>query len=251
MNRMIIGIMVYVSLLFCACEVANVSDKVHTEYDGVGLSQEVQNIGTMNEMLNIIELQGGKFSDKDLLDALSTKQIKYGAIYYVDDSDTEACVWRNVGEKDGYKTPGNMLADDGGVLLASHKLDVTYNYWFEGHIAHYLAERGYDSWYSTHCWSYDAATNVFATVVNGKEKVYEAEVLYFDGKAMILKGKIGGMDVGTEQYDNLYLFELTGKHDSFFERRTSGEEYYNIWDTYCKANGVENEFNSFFFTNTH
>ena len=240
-----------VTMFFVLLMSCGVPDKNHVAYDGVVLPERQLSRDIMNDMLNLIEQQDGKFSDKDLLDALSTKQIKYGAIYYVDDSDTEACVWRNVGEKDGYKTPGNMLADDGGVLLASHKLAVTYNYWFEGHIAHYLAQQGYDGWYSTHRWSYNADTNVFATVVNGKEKVYEAEVMYFDENTLILKGKIGGMDVGTEQYDNLYLFELTDKHDSFFERRTSGEEYYNIWDTYCKANGVENEFNILFFTNTH
>ena len=240
-----------VTMFFVLLMSCGVPDKNHVAYDGVVLPERQLSRDIMNDMLNLIEQQDGRFSDKDLLDALSTKQIKYGAIYYVDDSDTEACVWRNVGEKDGYKTPGNMLADDGGVVLASHKLDVTYNDWFEGHIAHYLAQQGYDGWYSTHRWSYNAATNVFATVVNGKEEIYEAEVMYFDENTLILKGKIGGMDVGTEQYDNLYLFELTGKHDSFFERRTSGEEYYNIWDTYCKANGVENEFNILFFTNTH
>ena len=71
----------------------------------------------MNKMLNLIEQQGGKFSDKDLLDALAIKQIKYGALNYVDDFDAESCVGRNVGERDGYKTPGNMLADGGGVFV--------------------------------------------------------------------------------------------------------------------------------------
>lgn len=71
----------------------------------------------MNKMLNLIEQQVGKFGDKDILDALSIKQIKYGALYYVDDFDAESCVGRNVGERDGYKTPGNMLADGGGVFI--------------------------------------------------------------------------------------------------------------------------------------
>ena len=237
-------------LLFAACE-KEIPDKTYTEYDGVVLPERQLSRDIMNDMLNLIEQQDGRFSDKDLLDALSTKQIRSSALYFVYDVGEESETWLNANERPGYVPKGNMLADDGGVLLASHKLDVTYNYWFEGHIAHYLAQQGYDGWYSTHRWSYNADTNVFATVVNGKEKVYEAEVMYFDENTLILKGKIGGMDVGVEQYDNLYLFELTDKHDSFFERRTSGEEYYNIWDTYCKANGVENEFNILFFTNTH
>ena len=202
----------------------------------------------MDNVLNLIESQAGKFSDKDLLGALSTKQIKYGALYFVYDVGGKSESWLNANELIGYVPVGNMLADDGGVLLFSRKMDVTYNYWFEGHIAHYLAEQGYDGWYSTQRWSYDADTNVFATAVNGKEEIYEAEVMYFDENTLILKGKICGGDVGTEQYDNLYLFELTGNHDSFFERRTSGEEYYNIWDTHCEAEGVENEFNLSYFT---
>ena len=72
--------------------------------------------------------------------------------------------------------------------------------------------------------------------------------MYFDENTLILKGKIGGMEVGVEQYDNLYLFELTDKHDSFFERRTSGEEYYHVWDTHCKTEGIENEFDLDYFT---
>lgn len=231
-------------LLFAACE-KEIPDKTYTEYDGVVLPERQLSRDIMNDMLNLIEQQDGRFSDKDLLDALSTKQIKYGAIYCVDDSDTEARVWRNVGEKDGYKTPGNMLADDGGVLLASHKLDVTYNYWFEGHIAHYLAQQGYDGWYSTHRWSYNADTNVFATVVNGKEEIYEAEVMYFDEHTLILKGTIVGMTISWRVYDNhLYLFELTGKHESFFERRTSREEYFGIWQAHCEEEGIWNEFGS-------
>ena len=237
-------------LLFTACEKEN-PDKIYTEYDGVVLPERQSSRDIMNDMLNLIEQQDGRFSDKDLLDALSTKQIRSSALYFVYDVGGESESWQNAHEMPGYVPKGNMLADDGGVLLASQKLGVTDNYWYEGHIAHYLAQQGYDGWYSTHRWSYNADTNVFATVVNGKEKVYEAEVMYFDENTLILKGKIGGVEVGVEQYDNLYLFELTDKHDSFFERRTSGEEYYNIWDTYCKANGVENEFDLQLFTNTY
>ncbi|MBQ5670056.1 MAG: hypothetical protein IIV29_05125 [Tidjanibacter sp.] len=238
-------------LLFTACE-KEIPDKTYTEYDGVALPQVEWSRAIMNKMLNLIEQQGGKFSDKDLLDALSTKEIKYGALYYVYEFLGEQC-WANPNEMDGYGSPDNMLADDDGVLyIASHLYAFSNPDWYkEGEIAHYLSQQGYDGWYTTQHWTYDSNLNVFATVGNSDAETYAAKVIYYDGATLILKGKIVGLTIGAEQYDNLYLFELTGKHDSFFERRTSGEEYYNIWDTYCKANGVENEFNSFFFTNTH
>ncbi len=238
-------------LLFAACE-KEIPDKTYTEYDGVALPQVEWSRAIMNKMLNLIEQQGGKFSDKDLLDALSTKQIKYGAWYFVDEFLGET-FWCNPNEMEGFGNPDNMLADDDGVLyIASYLYAFSNPDWYkEGEIAHYLSQQGYDGWYTTQHWTYDSNSNVFATVGNSDAETYAAKVIYYDGATLILKGKIVGLTIGAEQYDNLYLFELTGKHDSFFERRTSGEEYYNIWDTYCKANGVENEFNSFFFTNTH
>ena len=33
-----------------------------------------------------------------------------------------------------------------------------------------------------------------------------------------------------------------GKHESFFERRTSREEYFGIWQTHCEEEGIWNEF---------
>ncbi|MBR3932145.1 MAG: hypothetical protein IKJ46_06205 [Tidjanibacter sp.] len=237
-------------LLFAACE-KEIPDKTYTEYDGVALPQMEWSRAIMNKMLNLIEQQDGKFSDKDLLDALSTKEIKYGALYYVDEFRGEK-FWANPNEMDGYGSPDNMLADDDGVLyIASHLYAFSNPDWYkEGEIAYYLSQQGYDGWYTTGRWSYDSKSNTLHTEAG--TGAGEAEVLYFDGQTLILKGTIVGMTIRRHIYDNhLYLFELTGKHDSFFERRTSGEEYYNIWDTYCKANGVENEFNSFFFTNTH
>lgn len=227
-------------LLFAACE-KEIPDKTYTKYDGVALPQSDWSRAIMNKMLNLIEWQDGKFSDTELLGALSTKQIKYGAWYFVDEFLGET-FWCNPNEMDGFGNPDNMLADDDGVLyIASHLYRMSNPGWYEeGGVAHYLSQQGYDGWYTSGRWSYDSNSNTLHTGVG--TGACEAEVLYFDGQTLILKGSVVGMNVRSEIPYNLYLFELTDEHESFFERRTSREEYFGIWQTHCEEEGIRNEF---------
>ena len=246
MKRMIYFL--FALTLMFACE-SKVPNKIYTEYDGVSLPQNENNRGIMNKMLNLIEWQDGKFSDQELLGALSIKQIKFDAVFFVYDFRGEQKTWCEECELDGARNPDNLLADDNGQLFLAKSFYVMSDpsIFEEGGIGNYLSQQGYGMWYLTHAWSYDSTTNVLTTTNVSSGESYKAEVLYFDGVGLILKGKILGCTSSNNGNGELYLCEFDGDHESFFERKTTGEEYFNIWDSHCKAEGIENEYSLPFF----
>ena len=205
-----------VALFAVACQNENTLDGVLQGFENPVVEQ------THNEFNNLIAEQNGKFSDEEFINALTKSVLTYSkddVLFYFDDGsvgDSVIC--------EGSWTTNKFLFFDNGEYWACYD-------------AFYMAAiddfKPMDGAFRSE-WSYDAETNVL-TVFNhdwcagqfGKVEC-KSEVLYFDGKQFIVKGKFYPSD-SSENLHTIYAVRRftieDGRNEAIEKYSTDLREY--------------------------
>ena len=103
-------------------------------------------------------------------------------------------------------------------------------------------EYGYEGWYTTHQWSYDAESNTIETTVG--EDVYVATLLYFADNVAVFEGFLGNIaytqSKSARNLNNLYKVVFADGRDEYFDKYASHDEYYSLAQECAEELGVEN-----------
>lgn len=217
------------------------------EYQGVVLPQSENGAKEMNNLLNLAESQNGPIDDALFVKALVENVFVCTDRYMLGEKGSKK-EWQWALEYVGGRITGAVMMD-GDKFYTIHDDNTEANP--AGlEFAAYMRTLGYNGWYNTNEWSYDADTNTLVTKYDGQ--MFTAKVLYLGMGKVVLEGHVVGVATlagNVPKYGNeLYLFEFRSVREEFLNKRASAEEYFNAWDAHCKADGVENKFALSYFT---
>lgn len=245
--KRIIFMSMAVMLTLTACDAIS-DDGIIGEYQGVTLP-ELENGGEeMNALLDLAESQNGPIDDALFVQALKESVFVCTDRYMLYEKDQKR-EWRWAFNYVGGRVTGAVMMEDDKVYTIHDDNTNANPAGLE--FASYMRTLGYDGWYNTNEWSYDANTNTLITKYDGQ--MLAAKVLYFGMGKVVVEGHVLGVATligNTPRFSNeLCLFEFKPVREEFLKGKASAEEYYNLWDAHCKENGVENKFSLRTFTN--
>lgn len=235
-----------VMLMMTACDAIS-DDGIRGEYQGVTLP-ELENGGKeMNALLDLAESQNGPIDDELFVQALAENVFVCTDRYMLGEKGSKK-EWQWALEYVGGRITGAVMMD-GDKFYTIHDDNTEANP--AGlEFATYMRTLGYEGWYNTNEWSYDADSNTLVTKYNNQ--MFTSKVLYFGMGKVVVEGHVVGVAtlVGdTPRYGNeLCLFEFRDERKEFLGKRALAEEYFNAWDAHCKAEGIKNEFELSYFT---
>lgn len=211
---------------------SNAYDK--TTYRGAKLPPQEHGGSEMIELLTLIGKQSGEIDDELFESLLTEKLFSCKNRFMLDDDNT----WTWAFDWVGGPVLGTIMPTEEGIYYETSMPGCA----FVGDFGHdYMHKEGYEGWYNTYEWSYDADTHTLKTTT-GHDFKLEAEVLYFDGTRAVLVGHVGGVawygwrgndaTVRLSFKEELYLFEFIDGRDKFLDGYIAEEEYNTIMNEY-------------------
>ncbi len=198
-----------------------------TTYRGAKLPDADFGRDEMIDVLTLIGKQKGEIDDELFESLLTEKLFRCEDRFMLDDDNT----WTWAFDWVGRPVLGTIMPTEEGIYYEKHVpgCGSVGDFGYE-----YMYREGYQGWYSSYEWSYDAETHTLKTTTDYGFEL-EAEVLYFDGSKAVLLGHVGGVawigwkdnheEVGPSFEEELYLFEFSDGRDKFLEGYLTWEEY--------------------------